>query len=263
MSLLPRFGARPVNPRIGVSGVVREWDGASRTGANSAYLTSIVNAGGIPLLLSPIIGADAAAGAIEGLDGLLLTGGEDVDPALYGAPPSRHLGTVSSERDHFELALLAAARDRRLPVLGICRGIQLVNVAFGGTLWQDLPSERRGLLNHNPRTPRDARAHGIRVLEGTRTAAALGRLEFDANSFHHQAVRELGSGLRAVAWAADGLIEAVEPEDGGWLVAVQWHPEEMSAEATAPDGGLFRAFVAEADRCARSVRSEVPEHAVG
>ncbi len=263
MSLLPRFGTRPVSARIGVSGVVREWDGASRSGVNSAYLASVVRAGGVPLVLSPLMGAEAAAGALDGLDGLLLTGGEDVDPALYGAQPSRHLGTVSSERDRFELALLAAARERELPVLGICRGIQLVNVAFGGTLWQDLPSERRGILNHNPRTPRDARAHGIRVLEGTRTAAALGRLEFDANSFHHQAVRDLGRGLRAVAWAADGLVEAVEPEEGGWLVAVQWHPEEMTTQAGAPDSGLFRAFLAEADRGARSVRAEVPEHAVG
>lgn len=250
--------------RIGVTGVVRQWDGASRSGVNSAYLTSVVAGGGVPVVLSPLIGADRAAAALEDLDGLVLTGGEDVDPSLYGAAPSRFLGTVARDRDLFELALFAVARERQLPVLGICRGIQLINVAFGGTLWQDLPSERRGLLNHNPRTPRDAQAHGVRVLAGSRAAAALGRAEFDANSFHHQAVRDLGRGLVATAWAADGLIEAVETIDGEpWLLAVQWHPEEMSGLPEAPDGGLFRAFLAEAERYRGSVRAQVAENAIG
>lgn len=253
-----------MTPRIGVAGLVRHWDGASRSGVNSAYLTSVVAAGGVPLVLSPLIGAEHAGAALDGLDGLLLTGGEDVDPSLYGADPSPHLGTVSRERDLFELALFAAARERQIPVLGICRGIQLINVAAGGTLWQDLPTERPGDVNHNPATPRAAAAHGIRVLPGSRAAAALGRLAFEANSFHHQAVRELGRGLVATAWSTDDLIEAAEWAEGdGWMLAVQWHPEEMTGRAESPATGIFRALTAEATRYAASVRAEIAENAVG
>ena len=253
-----------MTPRIGVGGLVRQWDGASRSGVNSAYLTSVIAAGGIPLVLSPLIGADHAGAALDGLDALLLTGGEDADPSLYGAAPSPHLGTVSRERDLFELALFAAARERQMPVLGICRGIQLINVAAGGSLWQDLPTERPGDVNHNPATPRATAAHGIRVLPDSRAADALGRLEFDANSFHHQAVRDLGHGLVATAWAADGLIEAVELAAGdGWVLAVQWHPEDMTGRAESPATGLFRALMAQAARYAASVRAEIAENAVG
>ena len=253
-----------MTPRIGITGIVRQWDGASRTGVNAAYVESVVRAGGIPLVLSPLIGAAEAAAGVEGLDGLLFTGGEDVDPALYGAEPSPRLGTVDRNRDLFELAVLAAARERGIPVLGICRGIQLINVAFEGTLWQDLPSERPQGVNHNPKTPRSQQSHGIRVAAGSRAAAALGRTEFEANSFHHQAVRKVGTGLIATAWAGDELVEAVEgAAEGWWLLAVQWHPEEMSADGATPHGGIFRALVAEAARYAGSVRAEVPENAIG
>ena len=210
-----------MTPRIGITGIVRQWDGVSRTGVNSAYVESVIRAGGVPVVLSPLIGAARAAAAVDGVDGLLLTGGEDVDPSLYGVAPSPRLGTVDRNRDLFELAALRAARERLMPVLGICRGIQLINVAFEGTLWQDLPSERAQGVDHNPKTPRDVQSHGIRVAAGSRAAAALGRTDFEANSIHHQAVRELGTGLIATAWASDGLIEAVEgPAKGSWLLAV-------------------------------------------
>ena len=127
-------------PRIAVSGVVRAWEGAQRTGANAAYLSSVLGAGGVPLLLSPLIGAALAARALDSADGLLLTGGEDMDPAWYGAERSPLCHPPSRERDLFELALFAAARQRELPILGVCRGIQVVNVAMGGTLYQDLGS---------------------------------------------------------------------------------------------------------------------------
>ena len=248
-------------PRIAVSGVVRAWDGAQRTGANAAYLSSVVNAGGVPLLLSPLIGSAMAARALDAADGLVLTGGEDMDPAWYGAEPSPLLHPPSRDRDLFELALFAAARQRGMPILGICRGIQVVNVAMGGTLYQDLPSERPGPVDHNPPTARTDRSHPVRILPGSRVAAALGRDRVTVNSFHHQAVRDLAPGLLASGWTEDGLIEAVETADGEpWLLAVQWHPEEMHAEARAPEHGLFRALV---ERAGGSVNPVIPQQAVG
>ena len=241
-------------PRIGVSGVVRQWDGNERTGVNAAYVRSVLAAGGVPVILSPVLGPSYAARAMDGLDGLLLSGGEDIHPALYGAELSPHCYPPSRERDLFELALFAAARQRELPVLGICRGIQLVNVGMGGTLYQHLPTERPSEIAHDAGSARDARTHGVRLVAGSRAAQALGATELQVNSFHHQAVDRLAPGLVATGWSDDGVIEAAEgPGDGPWLLTVQWHPEEMHAEVKAPERGLFRALV-EASACADSAR---------
>lgn len=236
-------------PRIAVSGVVRTWDGADRTGVNAAYLRGVLASGGVPLVLSPLMGASLAGPALDGMDGLLLTGGEDIDPSWYGVDPSPLLSPPSQERDLFELALFAVARQRELPILGICRGIQLINVAMGGTLFQDLPSERRGRVNHRPDGPRDARTHRVRLRAGSRAADALDSTSISVNSSHHQAIRDLAPGLMATGWTDDDLIEAVETTgDSPWLLAVQWHPEEMHADARAPEHGLFAALVREAGR---------------
>jgi putative glutamine amidotransferase len=235
-----------IAPRIAVSGVVRAWEGAERTGVNGAYVSALLAAGGVPLVLSPLLGAALAGRALDGVDGLVLTGGEDLDPACYGAEPSPHLTPPSRQRDQFELALFAVARQRGLPILGICRGIQLINVALGGTLYQDLPSERPGPVAHRPDGPRDLRSHRVRLQPESRAAAALGRTELTVNSSHHQAIRDLAAGLVASGWTDDGLIEAVETTGSApWLLAVQWHPEEMHAHAGAPDQGLFAALVRE------------------
>lgn len=233
------------SPRIAVSGLVRRVDGVDRTGANAEYVAAVLGAGGVPLVLSPLLGAALAAEALDGCGGLLLTGGADLDPARYGAAPSPALESVEPMRDDFELALLAAARARRAPVFAICRGLQLVNVAAGGTLWQDLPTERPGPVAHRQAAPPAEPSHSVHIEPGTRTADLLGTASLRVNSTHHQAVRVLGAGLRATAWAADGVVEAVESDDAGeWLVAVQWHPERGSAGAA--DRALFRGFVAAA-----------------
>ncbi len=243
-----------------MSGVLRSWDGADRTGVNAAYVRSVLAAGGVPIILSPLMGATYAMRALDGADGLVLTGGEDMDPAWYGAEPSPAANPPSRERDLFELALFACARQRELPILGVCRGIQVINVALGGTLFQDLPSERPGPVDHNAPGPRNGRSHEVRLAPGSRAAQALGGGIVSVNSFHHQAVRDLAPALVASGWTDDGLIEAVETDEGApWVLAVQWHPEEMYAEASAPDGGLFRALVGRA----RSVRAEVAENAIG
>lgn len=236
-----------MSPRIGISGVVRTWEGADRTGVNAAYVRAVLAAGGVPLILSPLMGASLAAAALEGCEGLLLTGGEDIDPSWYGEDPSVHLTPPSQERDLFELALFAVARQRELPILGICRGIQLINVALGGTLFQDLPSEGPQHVNHSPPGPRDDRSHSVRIAPGSRAARALGTTEAKVNSVHHQAIKELAPGLVASGWSGDGLIEAAESQAGAsWILAVQWHPEEMHADLGAPEQGLFAALVSEA-----------------
>ena len=161
--------------------------------------------------------------------GLVLTGGEDVEPALYGAARHPKLEDTDPVRDAAELALIAAARARRLPILAICRGIQILNVALGGTLFQDLASERPGPVTH---TGTDGR-HAVRVEPGSLLERTLGSRAATVNSRHHQAIRDLAPGLRAVAWAEDGLIEGAEPADAGapWMLAVQWHPEDLTERA--------------------------------
>ena len=235
------------HPRIAVSGVVRSWDGCDRTGVNAAYVRALLVAGGVPLILSPLLGASLAGSALDGCDGLLLTGGEDVDPSWYGADPSPHLSPPSQDRDLFELALFAVARQRELPILGICRGIQIINVALGGTLYQDLPSERPGSVEHRPPGARDSRSHGVRLQPGSRAAQVLGAINVTVNSSHHQAIKELAPGLVASGWTSDELIEAAESGPGDpWILAVQWHPEEMHADRQAPEHGLFQALVSQA-----------------
>jgi putative glutamine amidotransferase len=234
-------------PRIAVSGVVRTWDDADRTGVNAAYVQMLLASGGVPLILSPLVGPSLAGRALDGVDGLVLTGGEDLDPAWYGADPSPLLSPPSRERDLFELALFAVARQRGLPILGICRGIQLINVGMGGTLFQDLPTERPGAVNHRPEGPRDSRSHRVRLEPGSRVAEALGATTIMVNSSHHQAIKDLAPGLLATGWTDDKLIEAAEAApDTPWLLAVQWHPEEMHRERQAPERGLFAALVREA-----------------
>ena len=225
--------------------------GRPRVRLNEAYVTALTEAGLVPLVAPPLTGdlaamADAILGAVHGL---VLTGGEDVDPALYGAARHPELGPLQHERDAWELALAAAAQRRRLPTLAICRGVQLLNVALGGTLVQDLPSERPSSLAHEQAGGRDARTHDVRVSEGTRLRDLLGADRVPVNSMHHQAVDRVGDGLATNAVSDDGVIEGVESTDAGWwAVGVQWHPEELTRTAERYDRALFAAF---AEQCAR------------
>ena len=246
----PVHRARLVSrPRIGVTGVTRLWDGQPRTGVNASYVRAVLAAGGIPILLLPEYSPEESIDLFGECDALLLTGGEDVDPACYDATPHSKLGTVDRRRDANELAVVADARARDLPILAICRGIQLLNVAYGGSLIQDLPSQRPSAIEHNPATPRDRVAHLVTIAEGTRIGQILEAAEFSANSFHHQAIDRVGEGLLVTARAPDGVIEAVESGDPlEWIVGVQWHPEELAFTTSAEDLRLFAAMVTAARR---------------
>lgn len=186
---------------------------------------------------------------LDGMQGLLLTGGEDVDPRHFGAPPHSALGDVHAERDAFELALVRAARDRGLPTLAICRGMQVANVALGGTLIQDIASEWPNALAHDSGRPRNERVHDVRVEPGSRLARALDSDALQVNSMHHQAIELLADGLIAVAYAPDGIIEGAEwTGDAWWMVGAQWHPEELTATPEPWDRTLFAAFAEVAGR---------------
>jgi putative glutamine amidotransferase len=242
-------------PRIGVTGITRLVSGVERTGVNAAYVQAVLQSGGVPLVLSPLLGTAHNATLLDALDGLLLSGGEDVAPERYGARPHPALGDVDPVRDAFELELFSAARERQIPTLAICRGIQLVNVALGGSLWQDIPSERPMALAHTQTGRREARSHPVTIIAGSCLAAALGTTGLDVNSFHHQSIRDLAPGLVVSASAPDGEVEGVESGPGGpWLLGVQWHPEEFHGDTGAPDHGLFRALV-EAAKARRAIES--------
>ena len=205
------------------------------------YFHAVERAGGAPVLLAP--GLDDALR--KRMDGLLLSGGGDVDPARYGEPRHPKTGDVSEARDELEIELVRRAVSSGLPVLAICRGVQVLNVALGGSLIQDIPSETGSRIIHSQPEPRDAATHRVGLIEETsRLGGITGATELVVNSFHHQAIKRPGHGLRAVARAEDGIIECVEPTEGdAFLLGVQWHPEEM-IELDAASRSLFSAFVA-------------------
>jgi len=216
-------------PAVAVTAPRRLVDGRERVTLNTAYVRALEGAGLVPLAVPTMLAADRAGAALAAVRGLVLTGGEDVAPARYGAAPHPRLGDVDPVRDAAELALIAAARARGLPILAICRGIQILNVALGGTLYQDLDSERPGPVPHNDETGR----HPVHVEAGSLLERTLGTRSASVNSRHHQAIRDLAPGLKAVAWADDGVIEGAEPTDATepWIVAVQWHPEDLTERA--------------------------------
>lgn len=191
------------------------------------YPEAIRRAGAVPLVIPPMDHA-AIEALLDGLWGLCLSGGPDLEPASYGAPAHPALGPTEPELDRFEIALVRAAEARDMPVLAICRGLQVVNVARGGTLTQDLPSERPSHIEHRQAQAASTPTHDVSLQDGSRTADCLGVTELRVNSFHHQAVDVLGCGLHAVGWAPDGVLEALEATDRSFTVAVQWHAESMT-----------------------------------
>jgi putative glutamine amidotransferase len=233
----------PEHPQalVAVTATTKVIEGMSRVRLNEAYVRALESAGLVPMIAPPMDPRLAGA-VLDGVAGLVLTGGEDVDPAHFGAEPHPDLGTVHATRDVFELALVREARARRMPVLAICRGIQLLNVALGGTLVQDIPSEWPSELSHDLSHRREERVHAVAIEPGTRLANALGDAQITANSSHHQSVERLGEGLVIVARSPDGIVEGVETQDDWWVLGVQWHPEELTSTPEEWDRRLFAAF---------------------
>ena len=204
-----------------------------------SYPEAIRRAGAVPVVIPPM--DEAAIGPLlDGLWGLCLSGGPDLKPSCYGAEPHPALGPTEPHLDIFEIALVRAAEAREMPVLAICRGLQVLNVARGGTLIQDLPTQRPSDVEHRQAPSGATPTHDVTLLDSL-TADCLGARGARVNSFHHQAIDRLGDGLRAVGWAPDGVIEAVEATDRNFTVAVQWHAESM---VRSPEQArLLEAFV--------------------
>lgn len=234
----------PSTPVIAVTATTEIIRDVLRVRVNAAYTSALEASGMLPLIVPPLAGLDAAERLLRQVDGLLLTGGEDVDPAHYGATRHPALGEVHARRDAWELRLVAEARERCLPTLAICRGIQVLNVALGGTLVQDIPSEVPRALAHDAAAARSGRVHDVEVEPGSRLASALGARHVTVNSTHHQAIDRAGSPLRVTARAPDGIVEGVETaeDDPWWVLGVQWHPEELLATPEGWDRALFAAF---------------------
>lgn len=212
--------AKP-RPLIGISANTADIDLTLRR----VYCDQIVRAGGVPMVLPPVDDAEVLINMLEGIDGLVLTGGADYNPLWYGEQPEKELHTINSTRDLPELLLTRLAFNRQIPILGICRGVQTMAIALGGNLVQDLKTP----LKHGQDAPRSEATHSVTITEGSTLYSLYGQETF-VNSFHHQAVKDCGSHLHVVATAPDGVIEAVESTEQKALMGVQWHPEWMGGE---------------------------------
>jgi putative glutamine amidotransferase len=221
--------------------------GLTQQGITQAYIESVYQAGGCPVLV-PLGGPAEAYAELAGrLDGVLFTGGGDVHPAAYASQPHPMVAGVDEDRDRVEIALLSLMIERRLPFLGICRGLQVINVALGGTLFEDIADQRPDSLKHDtsPDFPRNFLAHGVDIAAGSLLAQALGLQQVQVNSLHHQAARRLAAGLLPTALAPDGMVEGVELPDYPFGLAVQWHPEWLQEHLCMR--ALFQAFVQAAE----------------
>lgn len=212
--------------------------GEPRTYVNAAYVDSVLKNGGIPLVIPFTAGGEEMAfQQLDLVDGLILSGGHDVDPHLYGEEIDQKSGATWPDRDQFDIALLKAAEGANKPVLGICRGAQIINVAHGGSMWQDLSLRPGHTLKHMQATRPDVGTHLVKIKSGTNLEKIMGQSSLMTNSFHHQVIKEVAPDLVEAATASDGVTEALESDDGQ-VIAVQWHPEEMHANP-APEAAIM------------------------
>jgi putative glutamine amidotransferase len=215
-----------------------------RAGMSQSYVNALLEAGAAPLLIPNMADKAMLRAVYQRLDGLLLPGGGDIDPVHYGEARHEKCNQPSAGRDDTELALARWAMDGGMPVLAICRGIQVLNVALGGSLYQDIQSQIAGAERHDwyPNHPRDRLSHTVAVSPGSRLARISGTTSLEVNSLHHQSVKDLAPGLVETGRSPDGIIEAVEAPDHAFAVGVQWHPEEL-AGGDARARWLFAALV--------------------
>ncbi|MDR1632827.1 MAG: membrane dipeptidase [Dysgonamonadaceae bacterium] len=212
-----------------------------------AYVNAVVKAGGTPVLIPLVTDKAVLENIISHIDGLILSGGGDIHSSLFGEKLHPAVTDYKLERDMYDLALILSATERQMPVLGICRGHQVINVAFGGTLIQDIPSQIPGSkIVHNQAEAREIATHSVRINPESKLYQIVKQNDLQVNSFHHQAVKTVAPGFNAVAFSEDGLVEAIESGEGKTILGVQWHPETMAAAGNAVMIDTFGYFVGEA-----------------
>jgi putative glutamine amidotransferase len=240
-------------PVIGVPGYWHKSDailGQQATAVPDSYIRALIKVNAIPLIVPVIQSRKILKKYFQMCDGLLLIGGPDVDPVHYHQSKHPALRKVTPARDDMEMQVSQWALKADLPIMAICRGIQVLNVAAGGTLWQDIAAQQSKAIKHDyyPDYPKDFLAHTVKLRQDSRLAGIVGDDEVLVNSLHHQAIDKLGQGLRVVANAPDGIIEAVEGIDATWIVGVQWHPEWLIQS----DQRMLNLFKAFRDSCSRN-----------
>lgn len=225
-----------------VIGLTANMDVNGKHEIDPEYMTAIVRAGGLPLIVP--VGVEEVEQLVDLLDGLLLTGGKDAAPLLFGEEPHPHLGEVTPARDRLEIALIRQMHLKDKPLLGICRGIQMLNVAFGGNLFQDIESQIvRPVLQHAQKAPRSHPSHTVKLEKDSLLEEIIGYKSIQVNSFHHQSVKGVAEPLRICAFANDGVVEAIESRDGKFILGVQWHPERLAAVGDVPSLRIFTSFI--------------------
>ena len=238
-------------PRIGIT--MRIEHATDRFYLGRHYSEAVEAAGGAPVHISLIPKFDYIEAAVDGLDGILLPGSDtDVDPLRYGQQPHPALGVVQTIKDETDLMVIEAAERKRMPLLAICFGMQVLNVSRGGTLIQDIRAQVPDTIKHEQGVPRDRPSHRISILENSKLSHIGGMLNALVNSHHHQAIESVGADLLATAWTSDGVIEALEdPRPDRFVVAVQWHPE-LGWENDALSQRLFKSLVSGAEAARES-----------
>lgn len=238
------------SPLIGISSsnILNKDGSSSQVAASTSYLNAVLSAGGIPLIIPTGLSLEQLHETLERLDGLVLIGGPDIDPQIFKGRAHQRVYGIDAQRDALDLSLARLAAANRKPFLGICRGIQVINVALGGTLFTDIADQKQQPLQHDwyPDVPRDHLAHPVSIKPDSLLAQILGGSHFEVNSLHHQGLEQIAPTLTVSARSPDGLVEAVELEGHPFGIGVQWHPECLQEHA--PQRAIFSALV-EAAKC--------------